>query len=467
MNTFFKLIILLLLTFWSPSQAGPRLLPFQGRLGGQKGFAVPDGPRLFQFRLFDQPLDGANIWAGEVHRATVNDGLVNVILGTKASLDAIDFNRTLYLAIVVDANGDNQITADDPPLWPRQAIIPVIFAQEAGNSSRLGGYDWTVLFGQDGPAKGFIDGQKLAKGSVTINQLEPSVVAQFTSSQTIVDLQKSLQEIQTFKEKILQIPFVTQELEIIARAGTNNSITTFNGIELLPIRAGSFKMGSPPEEQGPDDERPQVMVTISKLFWMGKTEVTQDQYNAVMGTNANPSFFRNSRELPVESVTWHEANRFCALLTAGERDLKKLPDNYVYRLPTEAEWEYACRADTKTRFSYGDDPDFTLLGDFAWYSANGAGETHPVHRKLQNPWNLFDMHGNVYEWCLDYYVQGAPYAGGTDPRGPISSPQDYRVFRGGAYYFDQSYARSASRNFGPAGSRERFRGFRVVLGQTF
>ncbi|MBI1841445.1 MAG: tail fiber protein [Verrucomicrobia bacterium] len=161
---------LLAINFWLSTlqaQQAPRLLPFQGRLTDQNGSAVSNGVRLVQFKIFDVPSAGSPVWAGELHRTTVNGGLVNVILGTKTAL-AFDFDRQLYLEITVDINADGAITAADPPMSPRQAILPVIFAKESGDSRLLAGYNWSaILVSGNDPANGFIRGNKLADESLS------------------------------------------------------------------------------------------------------------------------------------------------------------------------------------------------------------------------------------------------------------------------------------------------------------
>jgi len=201
------------------------------------------------------------------------------------------------------------------------------------------------------------------------------------------------------------------------------------------IPPGTFRMGSPPEEVGRYDwEGPQTAVTISRGFWMGKYEVTQGEYSAVMGSNPScfqpPSATADTKR-PVESVNWLDVTNYCATLTQRERAAGRIATNAVYRLPTEAEWEYACRGWTSTRFSYGDDPGYTNLSNYAWCLDNSGGTTHPVGQKLPNPWGLYDMHGNVWEWCQDWY---GDYAGGiaVDPRGPATGDA-YGVCRGGGW----------------------------------
>ncbi len=200
------------------------------------------------------------------------------------------------------------------------------------------------------------------------------------------------------------------------------------------IPPGTFRMGCPTNELDREEwEGPQTDVIISGGFWMGKCEVTQGEYLAVTGNN--PSWFNGVRQIwdaeremeidvdytdltrPVEQVNWDDAVAYCAALTERERAAGRITANCVYRLPTEAEWEYACRAGTSTRFSYGDDPTYAQLTLYAWFSENSGNpwdwegtraSTFPVGLKLPNPWGLYDMHGNVWEWCSDVWVDHLP-----------------------------------------------------------
>ena len=192
------------------------------------------------------------------------------------------------------------------------------------------------------------------------------------------------------------------------------------GIELIEIPAGQFQMGEGIEA---------VTVTLSHSFWLGKTEVTRGQWHKVIGSRpGGGSAGRSDDDLPAVGVSWNEVTDFCRRLTARDRSYRKLQKNEVYRLPTEAEWEYACRAGTTTKFSFGDDD--SQLGDFGWFfgvGGNSGGNTHPVGNKKPNPWGLYDMHGNVLEWCLDWYDK--TLTGGVDPVGPSTGTD--RVLRGG------------------------------------
>ncbi len=227
--------------------------------------------------------------------------------------------------------------------------------------------------------------------------------------------------------------------------------------ELVPVPAGTFTLGSPADEVGrDDDESPQTQVTISHGFFVGKYEVSQAEYQAVVGSN--PSFARGDVNRPVEVVSWQDATNFCALLTARDRQAGRISGSATYRLPTEAEWEYAARAGTSTSYSFGDDG--ANLGPYAWYSGNSGSTTHPIGQKLANPWGLYDVYGNVWELCTDWY---GTYPGGavTDPQGPATGST--KAIRGGSWFFGSSSCRSANRmGVSPTG-RYTDLGFRIVL----
>ncbi len=220
-------------------------------------------------------------------------------------------------------------------------------------------------------------------------------------------------------------------------------------MKLVRIRPGKFMMGSPNSEQGRNgNEGPQHEVTISKPFYMAVTEVTQAQYEAVMGTN--PSANKGPTN-PVERVSWDDAVLFCRKLSGKT--------GKAFRLPTEAEWEYACRAGTKTRFSFGDSEG--ALGDYAWHKGNSSGASHPVGRKKPNAWGLYDMHGNVWEWCADWYGS-YPTGTSTDPQGATSG--DGRVGRGASWLgYDTPSVRCAYRSRDAPSNRNDNRGFRCAM----
>ena len=225
-------------------------------------------------------------------------------------------------------------------------------------------------------------------------------------------------------------------------------------LEMVFIRPGTFTMGSPVTEQGRNDGEIQHTLILTKGFWLGKTVVTQGQWEAVMG--GNPSNFKNAgRDAPVEQVSWDDAMQFCRKLTDRERQAGRLPEGHEYTLPTEAQWEYACRAGTTGPFAGNGD-----LDSMGWYNQNSGNTTHPVAQKQPNAWGLYDMHGNVWEWCRDWYGH---YPGGsvTDPTGPSSGSQ--RVLRGGGWNADARNCRSASRDWYSPVYRSYTLGFRLAL----
>ena len=223
------------------------------------------------------------------------------------------------------------------------------------------------------------------------------------------------------------------------------------GMKLRLIPAGEFMMGSPGTESDRRADETQHRVSITKPFYLGVTEVTQEQYQKVMGSN--PSKFKGPQN-PVEQVNWSDAVEFCRKLSAMPAEKTA---GHVYRLPTEAEWEYACRSGTTTAYGFGDDA--SRLGDYGWFRSNSDSGTHPVGEKKPNAWGLYDMHGNVWEWCQDWY--GAyPSGSATDPTGATSG--SFRVFRGGSWYFIARICRSAYRDRDTPGYRIYFLGFRVL-----
>jgi len=220
------------------------------------------------------------------------------------------------------------------------------------------------------------------------------------------------------------------------------SIVNSIGMRFVPIQTGTFTMGN---------DKTAHKVTLTQSFHLGQHEVTQEQYERVM--EKTPSKFKGAQN-PVENVSWNDAVEFC-------RKLSELPGEksagYVYRLPTEAEWEYANRAGTTTEYSFGDSD--SELGDYAWYYKNSGGTTHPVGGKLPNAWGLYDMNGNVWEWCQDWRGK-YPSGPVTDPTGPSSGSD--RVKRGGSWGYSARYCRSGSRLAITPGIRIEVLGFRVL-----
>lgn len=242
---------------------------------------------------------------------------------------------------------------------------------------------------------------------------------------------------------------------------------TIVATNLIWLPPGSFVMGSPTYEVGRMPDETQHTVTLTHGFYMSKYLVTQNQYLNLTGNN--PSYFNGVRgatnygtdlSRPVENVYWFAASGYCSQFTQQEQQAGHIPTNWVYRLPTESEWEYACRAGTTTEFGYGQDPSYTNLANYAWYSANSGGLTQDVGLLRPNPWGLYDMEGDVFEWCQDWY--GAyPSGPVTDPQGPASG--SLRVFRGGSWAYGPTDCRCASRYSSDPETPYQFIGFRVVL----
>jgi formylglycine-generating enzyme required for sulfatase activity len=239
--------------------------------------------------------------------------------------------------------------------------------------------------------------------------------------------------------------------QAISRDQTQNGDPIVNsiGMRLVSIQAGTFTMGADDNNAYDDDNAHQV--TLTQAFHLGQHEVTQERYQKVMGKT--PSHFKGLQKT-VESVNWDEAVEFFRKLSAlpAERSAGS-----VYRLPTEAEWEYACRAGTKTTYSFGDSD--SELGEYAWYNENSGRTTQPVGQKKPNPWGLYDMHGNVWEWCQDWvgdYSSGST----TDPRGATSGSS--QVYRGGCWLHFFHYCRSALRGRSAPDFRYDSLGFRVL-----
>ncbi|MDR1817173.1 MAG: SUMF1/EgtB/PvdO family nonheme iron enzyme [Puniceicoccales bacterium] len=273
-----------------------------------------------------------------------------------------------------------------------------------------------------------------------------------------------------------------------------------NGLRMKWIPEGEFFMGSPETEPDRDPDETRHKVRISRPFWLGETEVTQAQYAAIMGVN--PAVFRGAAaapaakaaagagtpaagegaagatgsapasapapapaaavtadQLPVEYVSWGDAFAFCKKLTEREHKAGRLPPGYAYTLPTDAEWEYACRAGTTTPYAGSGN-----LDDMGWHWKNSERRTHPVAKKKANAWGLFDMHGNVWEWCLDY-SDTIIKSNATDPVGEISTATHHFI-RGGGYFDVPRKCRSAFHDWNAAGDRYLNIGFRLALTTT-
>ena len=234
-----------------------------------------------------------------------------------------------------------------------------------------------------------------------------------------------------------------------------NVITNTLGAKMMLLPAGEFDMGSPGSDtNASSDEKPQHRVRINKPFYLGVHEVTVGQFRQFVSdsgykTDAEQDG-KDADEHPVVNVSWNDADAFCKWLSRKE--------GKAYSLPTEAQWEYACRAGSTTKYCYGDGD--AELGEYAWFEKNSGSSTHPVGSKKPNQWGLYDMHGNAQEWCADWY--DAKYYGESradDPTGPSSGTS--RVLRGGSWGGAPSRSRSANRGGGSPAFRSFGPGFRV------
>jgi formylglycine-generating enzyme required for sulfatase activity len=242
-----------------------------------------------------------------------------------------------------------------------------------------------------------------------------------------------------------------------------------NGVKMKFVWCpdGNFTMGSPESESGRNNGEDQVDVTLTKGFWLGKYEVTQSEWKRVMATDPwkDQKFTKEGDDFPATCVSWNDSMDFCRKLTEQERMAGRLPEGLEYTLPTEAQWERACRARTETKFSFGDDQ--SKLDEHAWFRDNAWNTDEPyahrVGQKNANPWGLFDMHGNVWEWCRDVWAEKLP--GGLDPEvqrqekpgGPGT------VLRGGGWDRVAASCRCGNRFRNPADFRYDSIGFRVAL----
>ena len=252
----------------------------------------------------------------------------------------------------------------------------------------------------------------------------------------------------------LLTPLVLLSLAILLQTGCDRSQpgsgNPARAADLVPltnmvlIKAGSFV-------------RQKQLVTLTHDFWLGKYEVTQADYAAVTGKN--PSNFQGDPTRPVEKVRYYEALDYCAAITRREAEAGRLSSGFAYRLPTEAEWEYACRAGSTNLFSFGDDA--SVADKYAWTLENSEAETHPVGLKQPNPWGLYDIHGNVWEWTLDWFAE-YPAGDLKDPVGPAQGI--YKVFRGGSWNHAVEFARSRNRFMMPPTNGIYFFGFLLALG---
>ncbi|MEO1844114.1 MAG: formylglycine-generating enzyme family protein [Akkermansiaceae bacterium] len=490
-------LALLLLTNTTLRAQVPQLLNYQGRIAVGVPAVNFDGPGQFKFALVNgdsslvywsnapdtDPADGEPDAAVTI---TVTKGLYSMLLGdtTLANMAAIPntvfSNPDVQLRVWFDdgrGNGSQRITPD-------QRIASVGYAMRAGsvpgitpfNNAKIGYLDFANIPGDkislwDHGVERHGIGIQGGQLQIYTATIAADVVFGYGSSASMTETMRikgdgnvgigtrtpgtALEVANT----VTATAFVGDGsgLTNLSSATTESPVTVFPAQGMVWIKPGKFLMGSRTDELGHRPGETQHWVTLTKGFWMGVHEVTQAEYVAVTGDN--PSFFTGDMNRPVERVSWTSAVAYCTILTTTERTAGRIPADWGYRLPTEAEWEYCSRAGVRnTRYGYGDDIGETALGDYAWYSANSGGTTHPVEQKRANPWGLMDMHGNVWEWCQDRY---APYPAGsaTDPQGTGT----FHVIRGGSLSSSAVNTRGANRfDFFP-GLTNGPLGFRVVL----
>ena len=256
--------------------------------------------------------------------------------------------------------------------------------------------------------------------------------------------------------------FGMMQLDSLLLAQPPKELTNSIGMKLVLIPKGTFMMGSPESEEGRQENESQHEVTISNDYYLGAYEVTQTQYQTVIGNN--PSCYQGAlvgnqnADLPVENVSLDDAVEFCKKLSELPEEKKA---GRVYHLPTEAQWEYACRAGSKTIYSFDDEEG--LLPEYGWFKRNSSQRTHTVGLLEPNAWGLFDMHGNVWEWCSDWYGE-YPKGAVSDPTGPTMGTD--RVNRGGCWLYLAANCRSASRNWAKSSYQDGLLGFRVALSSS-
>lgn len=319
---------------------------------------------------------------------------------------------------------DRQVTPVDVVLVPRPAEVTFAVTGPASFSVAVNGKAATLRNGT------------LAAPAEEEFTLEISAAGFRTDRRRLTLAPRSKQKVTVTLEKVsipqVGQPWTVPELDLV----------------LLPVAGGTFAMGS---ERGDLSERPKTDVTISKPFWLGRTEVTQREWTAVMG--ANPSRAKGDT-LPVENVSWQEAVEFCRKLTARERAADRLPPGHAYALPTEAQWELACRAGATA-----DAPE--NVADVAWHGRNSRDTSHPVAALPANPWGFHDLLGNVWEWCSDVYAEKLKGGAVTDPKGTGAGVM--RVRRGASYVIGPDLIRYSTRGKLEADSRMHNVGFRVAL----
>jgi formylglycine-generating enzyme required for sulfatase activity len=392
---------------------------YQGRLNTN---AVPaNGCYDFQFSLYPNAA-GSPPGTQLGSTLTITDvGVTNGLFIATLDFGDVFTGNPLYLAMSVRSSGAGSYAL----MSPLQELTPTpyaVFAETAGNVSG------TILLAQ------------LPEAVVTNNATNVSLIGTFSGNGGgLTNLNAA---------------------ELTGFSPTTPPANGYPILNMVWIVPGTFIMGAPTSDLDYAADETQHVVTLTNGFWMGQHPVTQGEYLAIVGTN--PSTMPGDLNRPVETVTWYNATNYCYLLTQNEESAGRLPAGWVYRLPTESEWEYCCRAQTTSRFYFGNDPgDGTSLTNYAWYSTNSGNTTHPVGQLLPNAWGLVDMVGNVWQWCQDWYGSYPTANVSYNPQGPASGT--YRVYRGGNWSGSAAFCRSADRFYDYATDGNDKFGIRVVL----
>lgn len=383
---------------------------------------------------------------------------------SKLTKDVSEMSGANHNLLLIDACRDNPTRGrgvDGKNVELLRDNMGIFFAASYGQQAqevpalRHGLFTHYVLKGLNGEAKNFDD-------QITWNSLVGYVTARVSREAPKYDAEQDPNYVSNLRgaSPILAVPRPS------SFAGTKTGqVRSDNGLsfKLVWCPSGRFTMGSPKSEEDRSDREDQVSVELTKGFWLGQTEVTQGTWRSVMGTEPwkGELYTKEGSEFAASCISWDDATSFCSKLTDRERRAGRLPKGWTYRLPTEAQWEFACRAGTTTAYSFGGDGN--QLNDYGWFggilgdgNAKDEKYAHEVGKKRANAWGLLDMHGNVFEWCRDGYAQ---LPGGKDPLVPVGSS---RVLRGGSWSGNAGLCRSAYRgDFDPSYRRYNF-GFRVV-----
>jgi len=433
--------------------------PFKGFKSLNQGLASMNAPEGRETFIAYATGPGKVAWTGKEKTSVYTRYLVKIL--KKSGLKIEDVFKRVRASVRSE-------TSDRQCPWESTSLIgdyylaggSVVIDQPVRDRPRTG----SLLVETRPPgARVYVGGKNKGKSPAEVSDLPPGeVTVQSVLSGYVTEGRKVIVEAGRIKKVIL---LMDEEEEDEPEPGpgpssqvsTGRDFTNSIGMKFVLIPSGTFTMGSPKSEPERDDDERQHRVRITKGFHMQTTEVTQGQWKAVMGNN--PSKFKScGNDCPVESVSWNDVQDFIKKLNRKEGTDR-------YRLPTEAEWEYAARAGSATAFANGGitetgcehDPNLDAVG---WYCGNADGKTHPVAQKGSNAWGLYDMHGNVYEWCQDIYGKDIYSKDQVDPI--YTDSGSYRVVRGGSWFNSAESCRSADRYYYSPGGGNGLLGFRLA-----